>query len=166
MVPLTRLDRNTTKQWEKVGYSFHPFSVEGTTRTFDYGKPTTREDTAVPSNLSALCTLHTSEVLINGVLQGRQQADPHGASRVSRRKIWEAVVDVVGLAGEAATHAGEEEVVGNLRDLASDVGEGSYADAKIRCAAREEVKRVVKEVALKKWRRNEGDEGWMLSDSA
>jgi hypothetical protein len=75
-------------------------------------------------------------------------------------------VGVVGLAGEAATHAGEEEVVGNLRDLASDVGEGSYADAKIRCAAREEVKRVVKEVALKKWRRNEGDEGWMLSDSA
>ena len=169
MSPLTKLDNNTTDQLERAGYSFHPFSVKGTTRTFDYSKPTSKDDTAVPSNLSTLSTPHTSEILINGVLQGRQQSDPRGASSISRRKMWRAVVDTAEQAGEAGARAGEEgELVEltNLPDLVSDVGKGTYADAKMRCATREEVKRTIKKVALHGWRRNEGDDDWRLSDSA
>ena len=168
MNALTRLDKNTTKHWEKAGYSFHPFSVEGTTRMFEYGKPITREDTAVPSNLSALSTPYARQVLINGILQGYQQSDTRGLSSVSRRTMWWAVFDTAALAGEAAARAGERGEMVDLpvlHDVVSAVGK-SYADAKVRCAAREEVKRVVKEVALRGWKRNEGDDGWQLRGSA
>ena len=169
MSPVTRLNEDTTKQWEKAGYSFHPFAVEGTTRTFEYSKSTTKEDTAVPSNLSALSTPHAREVLINGVLQGRRQSDPRSGSSISRRRMWWVVFDTAGLADEAAARAGKRGEMVDLpvlHDVVSAVGERSYADAKVRCAAREEVKRVVKEVALKGWNRNEGDDGWKLRGSA
>ena len=169
MNPVTALEKNTTKRWEEAGYSFYPFSVEGTTRTFEYGKPTTKEDTAVPSNISALSTPYARQVLINGILQGYQQSDTRGLSSVSRLTMWWAVFHTAALAGEAAARAGERgEMVDlpYLHDVVSAVGERSYADAKVRCATREEVKRVVKEVALKGWRRNEGDDGWQLRGSA
>ena len=44
----------------------------------------------MPSNLCAVVTPQKQEILINGVLQGRKQEDPRGASCVSRRKMWEA----------------------------------------------------------------------------
>lgn len=172
MNPVTALDPNRTTEWEMAGYSFRPFSVKGTMRTFEYGKSTTQDNAAVPSNIAAVSTPHAREVLINGVLQGRQQLDPRGSSSVSRRKMWQAVADVAELVDEAALRFDtKEDMVGipvspDGGALAADVGEGSYAEAKSRCVAREDVKRVVKQIALKGWTKNEGDDGWCLNDSA
>ncbi|KAI6886061.1 hypothetical protein KC360_g2006 [Hortaea werneckii] len=135
--------------WQSAGYSLNFFEVAPTSRRFEYEKA----DGASASNISAFSTPHRQETLINGVLQGRKQSDPKGASTVSRRRIWD---DVAAL---AAAVGGTE---GFVRHGFLD--SGSYASMKAGAVleARSGVKKMVREEALKGWQRNFGDEEWSL----
>ncbi|KAJ4360938.1 uncharacterized protein N0V89_001507 [Didymosphaeria variabile] len=85
------------------GYLWRPFSVLPTSREFAWSRrmvPT--EMKAMSSNLSAVWTPGWQESLIGGVLQGRKQFDPRGASRICRRGLWEVAVRVAGIVGVPA----------------------------------------------------------------
>lgn len=133
------------------GFFFRPFTVKTTKREFDFSKRAAGAPMA--SNLSALYTPRRREVLINGVLQGRKQMDPKGASCVSRRRMWESVL-------ESAEKAGMP--LGSIFD-----GRATYSKIKTSEALekREQTKRDVRERALKGWKRNDGDEYWSLDQS-
>ena len=145
MAPLAAPD--VQERWRRIGYPYQSFQVLGTEREFEYSRRR-RTSSPTPSNLSIVITPYSREVLINGVLQGRKQEDPRGASCASRRRMWEAVRAVLG----------EE----RLSDRTQ-----TYAEMKARQSLeeREVVKRDVRNVALKRWKRNEGDERWALEDA-
>ncbi|OAG06499.1 uncharacterized protein CC84DRAFT_1146686, partial [Paraphaeosphaeria sporulosa] len=88
------------------GYRWSPFSVLSTSREFAWSRrmvpPSSK---AVSSNLSAVWTPSWQETVIGGVLQGRKQFDPRGASRICRRGLWEGAVRVATVGGiSALTH--------------------------------------------------------------
>lgn len=120
--------------------------MKTTSRTFTFAKPTKSDPNVLPSNLSTLWTPQRQETLINGVLQGRKQLDPKGASCVSRRLLWKAALDVALIVGMSV------------------LGKRTYAEMKSshELEARESIKRDVKEMALKPWFKNKGDEGFAL----
>jgi len=150
------------RRWREMGagFAFRPFDVTTTRRVFEYGKQLAAgveaQRNTVPSNLSVLYTLGCGErsgrqeILTNGVLQGRKQLDPKGASCASRRRMWEGVVDVLRAAG--------------VGTLAERVQKGTYAQMKgsEQLAPRKRVKRDVLETSLKGWKANLGDDDWML----
>ena len=147
----------TQKAWRRAGYGFNPFEVKTTSREFEYSKRSGRTTNvtspappAISSNLSALWTAKKQEILINGVLQGRKQFDPKGASCASRRSMWKAVLDVAGAVGVPA--------------LQSEVAGRSYAEMKSSklLEGRQVVKTDVRKLALQGWKSNIGDEAWTL----
>ena len=86
------------------------------------------------------------ETLINGVLQGRKQVDPRGASAVCRGKIWKAVVEVIVLLGVPA-----------LRRVLSHSNYTSLKEDNM-LKDRSHVKQVVRDQSLTGWIRNAGDD--------
>lgn len=142
--------RVLTSMEEKEGYAFRPFKAMGTSRVFEYAS----KEEARGSDLSALWTPHKQEILINGVLQGRKQLDPRGASCVSRRSMWALARDVADLAEEGGiqtAHALERST------------SKTYAEFKLSASgARESVKEDARKRALQGWRQNLGDEEWSI----
>ncbi|KAF2744859.1 hypothetical protein M011DRAFT_159385 [Sporormia fimetaria CBS 119925] len=134
------------------GHAFIPFTVQPTTREFAYSRRSVLpNEKAVPCNISAVSTSRFQESLIGGVLQGRKQMDPRGASKISRQGMWKAVLQVAGVVGVP---------------VLKDVLEGKrYADVK-GAAVLEGRRRVKEDVrgVLKGWVRNTGDEGWGLHE--
>lgn len=130
---------------EHEGYAFRPFEVKGTSRVFEYAV----QEEARGSDLSALWTPHRQEILINGVLQGRKQFDPRGASCVSRREMWKLARDVAAEVGEGEDESFSAETYKAAKGAGSD--------------AREAAKERARDKALKGWRRNTGDEDWSLN---
>lgn len=135
------------KVWQLTGYSFKPFVVDTTSREFDFSKGSDRR--AVASNLSALWTSSHHEALINGVLQGRRQLDPKGASVCSRSTMLQAVLAVLTDLGAA-----DPKMNPNSYD-------GLKASRYL--AGREGVKKTVRGLALQGWKRNKGDDDWTLN---
>lgn len=91
MKPIT----NTT--WRE-GYAYHPFQTKTTEINFTYSRNHNSETaTAKSCNISAIWTPRIQETLINGVLQGRKQTDPRGASALSKIKMWELFQRINGL---------------------------------------------------------------------
>ncbi|KAI7586014.1 hypothetical protein KC316_g5848 [Hortaea werneckii] len=135
--------------WQSAGYSLNFFDVAPTSRKFEYEKV----DGATASNISALSTPHRQETLINGVLQGRKQSDPKGASAVSRRRFWEDV---------AALAAALGDMEGFVRHGVLDSSSYASLKAGAMLGARSGVKKLVREEALKGWQRNFGDGEWSL----
>lgn len=132
------------------GMEFRAFDVKATSREFAFAKSSAGEE-MVSSNLSAMWTPMRREVLINGVLQGRKQMDPKGASCVCRRRMSENVLEV-------AAKPGCEEVMALLGK------DSTYAQIKgsQMLEEREKSKTHARETGLKGWMRNEGDEDWRL----
>jgi len=131
-------------------YSFRPFKVSGTSLDFQYSRRTSPGVTCVPSNLAAIAYGEKQECLINGVLQGRKQTDPKGASSLSRRRMLELLVDLLEAVDDhpAATRARQS----------------TYADIKSSqlFSSRQSMKQRVRSIALKGWKKNLNDEGWCL----
>lgn len=71
------------------GYAYNPFSVKTTEIEFAYSRGHGSKDGGKSCNISAVWTPGIQETLINGVLQGRKQGDPKGASKLSRSGMWE-----------------------------------------------------------------------------
>ena len=82
-----------------AGYGFQPFRVENTEITFQYSRRAagTNLNGCKSSNISAVWTQCHQETLINGVLQGRKQTDPKGASALSGLRMWMLLLETVGL---------------------------------------------------------------------
>jgi tRNA-specific adenosine deaminase 1 len=73
------------------GFNCRPFDVRTTVVNFDFSRHHlfSPKGQLKSSNISAVWTPSVQETLINGVLQGRKQDDPRGASAVSRKRMYD-----------------------------------------------------------------------------
>ncbi|KAI9806348.1 MAG: hypothetical protein M1825_006463 [Sarcosagium campestre] len=147
--PEGRLKPIAGRQWAG-GYSHHSFAVRSTGLDFDDSKRTSaacRQKT-FPSNLSCIWTPHLEESCINGVLQGRKQEDPKGASRICKWSIWVAVGECLGMIDDAALA-----VLTKASETTYDAIQQSQF-----LAVRRGVKDEVRTRALLGWTRNGGND--------
>lgn len=141
------------RSW-KAGYAWTPFDVRGTTREFAWsrraGGSASTAEKSIASNISAVYTPSWQETLIGGVLQGRKQFDPAGASKVCRRSLWRVAVQAAGLVGAPM--------------LVEALGQDAYGLMKRSevLAARRRVKEDVRSGNLKGWVANAGDDDFGL----
>jgi tRNA-specific adenosine deaminase 1 len=139
------------KDWKgsQAGYGFRPFEVRTTRNKFAYSAQGAE---AGGSNLSALYTPRRQEILVNGVLQGRKQYDPRGASSASRRGLWRLALEVAVMVGTPA--------------IVKALNQPTYAMAKENANhAREEAKQMAWDKALMGWKRNERDDAWSVEEA-
>ena len=103
--PNGRMVSATQTKW-KVCYQYRPFEVICTNKEFKHSRRRSDIEVLTPkaSNISTLWTPRFHETMINGVLQGRKQTDPRGASSVCRARIWRAVLDVAALLSMPMIH--------------------------------------------------------------
>ena len=136
MKPLTQITWNE-------GYAYNPFSVKPTALNFAYSRNhNSRTASSKSCNISAIWTPGLQETLINGVLQGRKQTDPKGASALSQIKMWELFQEINRLvSGSSVPIDLPYEKLKELDQLAS----------------RRQVKEETKRVALKGWDGMGGD---------
>lgn len=128
-----------------------PFTVVPTKREFSWSRRAVGTgEKGVASNLSAIWTPAWQETLIGGVLQGRKQVDPRGASAICRRGMWKVAVQFAAAVGVV----GIQQVLGKRR----------YADVKSDRAFddRRSVKRSMIDKGLNGWVKNAGDDDWSL----
>ncbi|KAM0356042.1 hypothetical protein ACHAPU_000435 [Fusarium lateritium] len=137
------------------GYSFREFSVVTTDLEFEFSKRAVkaRADKISASNLAAVWS-HSGfeENIIGGVIQGRKAFKTNGASRTSRRSMWEAASELAGTIGES------------YNATATDLASGTYHDFKEGrlTVYRQEVKHNARETALMGWIRNDGGSDFQL----
>lgn len=129
-------------------YSFKPFFVETTTLEFVFSKRGVGKtlETLVASSLATAWSLRgVEETLVNGVVRGRRAFDPRGASRMSRRQMWQA----------ACVLAGQRDVPS---DLKQQLFVKTYQEAKggPLLATRRQVKADAYALALTGWVKNDG----------
>jgi tRNA-specific adenosine deaminase 1 len=147
-----RLASVSDERW-KGGYTWLPFTVTPTSREFAWSRRNIAPgQKAVPSNLSAVYTPAWQETLIGGVLQGRKQLDPRGASAVCRRSMWNVAVKVAAAVGVPLV----VKVVGKRR-YEEVKGDEAFDE-------RRRVKEDIKMGGLKGWKKNAGDEDFALGD--
>lgn len=108
-----------------------------------------------------------AENIIGGVLQGRRQTDPRGASQVSRARMWALARDVGEMAAAKDRGCGDDHVVAAVAAAAVAVvpGSGTYREVKGSLALRRRRRAKARAVrdALTGWVRNAGDDGFRLS---
>jgi tRNA-specific adenosine deaminase 1 len=76
------------------GYYYRNFNVVNTAIEFEFSRRAIENCAKyVPSNISAIWCPYQQEVLAGGIRQGRKKMDPHGASGISRLRMWEAVMN-------------------------------------------------------------------------
>ncbi|KAJ4304844.1 hypothetical protein N0V90_000372 [Kalmusia sp. IMI 367209] len=138
------------KQWQG-GYTWHAFEVHSTHREFDWSRRAIRDGLkAAPSNLSAVWTPMWQETLIGGVLQGRKQFDPRGASAICRRSMWKVALQIASVAG--------------VPTLSRALGKARYEEVKANevLVDRRKVKEDVRREGLRGWAKNTGDDDFGL----
>ncbi|KAF1934788.1 tRNA-specific adenosine deaminase [Clathrospora elynae] len=148
---LKALNQKQVEKW-KGGYQFRPFEVEPTNREFAWSRRAVSSfEKSVSSNLSAVWTPNWQETLIGGVLQGRKQLDPRGASKICRRAMWMEAVKVTGLlSGVVVREALRKRTYGDMKETEA-------------LEKRKSIKQDVRK-ALKGWARNTGDDDFDLKD--
>jgi len=169
------------KIWEG-GYHFQEFKILTTEKDFLYSRRQALKtgEKLVPSNIASLSGLRPtdSETLIGGTLQGRKQFSLPGASRVSKRRMWQFALGLAAIScrnilldldtgklekNDRKSFDGNEQeekmssddhpVVKCLKaDTYGEIKEGQLLQERRR------VKREVREIALKGWVRNIGGE--------
>ncbi|KAF2264906.1 hypothetical protein CC78DRAFT_214946 [Lojkania enalia] len=143
------ITKEMEERWRATGggYEFKEFGLRATEKEFRYSRRSLlASEKAVASNISAVHTPYFQETLIGGVLQGRKQFDPRGASAICRRSLWKAMIEIAALASMPA--------------LVDVLNKGTYMDVKSRelLKSRRDVKDDVKKFALKGWVRNSEDD--------
>ncbi|KFY66879.1 hypothetical protein V497_00662 [Pseudogymnoascus sp. VKM F-4516 (FW-969)] len=151
------------------GYSFQDFKMMTTTREFVFSRRDTEgspllSDTISPSNIAASWSPYFEETLIGGVLQGRKQNDPKGASVVCKRKMWELARDITRLLDLESSSSLEnslslvgEDGAGEPRRTYEDMKQGQLLQD--RMTAKTNARKT-----LKGWVRNDGDERFTLDE--
>lgn len=137
-------------------YAFVPFRMDTTTQDFGFSKRAVaaRTDKTSASNLAVAWTRDgLEEGLIGGMLQGRKQFSPKGASAVSRRGMWNMAREVAALL---------EDGEGDRIRSALDVKTYDEVKGVELLDGRRAVKTEVRREALKGWLPNMGDGGFTL----
>lgn len=137
------------------GYSFKDFSTLTTGLEFEFSKIVVkaRADKISASNLAATWSLSGfEENIIGGVIQGRKAFKANGASRTSRRSMWEAASDLANMLSDGCSAT------------ALYISSGTYHGIKQGqlTAHRRRVKDETREVALIGWIRNDGGSDFQL----
>ena len=138
------------------GYCFSPFKIHTTTREFAYSRRCPGVDNVkfAASNMATAWTENgLEEGIIGGILQGRKQSDPKGASLTSRRKTWSLVLEVSELVEE---QAGQETQILFHSTSYQHVKDG------VVLAGRSKVKDYIRAQVLRGWVRNTGDSGFAI----
>ena len=134
------------------GFRFRPFAVLSTDVEFFHSRRGGTQLCRVlkGSNMSTLWTPLVQQCLINGVLQGRKQDDPRGASAISRRMMWRIA----------------KEVGQGCKSVAESLGKMRYIDVKSSDSTnqRRMVISFVRDTALKGWICNKGDDVFHLEN--
>lgn len=144
------LTKETENRWIG-GYAWHGFTVRATRREFAWSRRAVKKtEKPAPSTLSTVWSPRWHESLIGGVLQGRKQFDPRGASVVSRRSMWRKAAQIAVAVGVPALL----EVLSN-----GDYGHVKMGDV---LAARRQVKEDACTKGLNGWIRNIGDDEFSL----
>ncbi|KAL9074048.1 MAG: hypothetical protein Q9157_004516 [Trypethelium eluteriae] len=150
---LGRFDNlNSHRDWSG-GYRFYPFRVETTTREFAFSRRGAKNgQRIVPSNLGLVWTPDWEETLVGGVIQGRKQGDPRGASKICRRGMSKAVVETITAIERTnfAKKTAKEGTYGMLKNAQT------FED-------RIRVKQDVRREVLQGWVQNKGDEDFELN---
>lgn len=144
------VSQSLERSWQG-GYRWHGFEVQGTQREFLWSRRAVgKAEKAVPSNLSAVWTPAWQETLIGGVLQGRKQFDPRGASAICRVHMWKTAVTVAAVAG--------------IPILIQVLGKSNYGEIKASemLSTRRQVKEDVRREGLKGWIKNTGDDNFSI----
>ena len=83
------------KEWPG-SYRYQPFAIGITDLEFGFSRRFVAGTNGAlkGSNLSAVWNPGLQEILINGVLQGRKQTDPRGASAISRIMMLQTTVEI------------------------------------------------------------------------
>lgn len=155
--PSGRMSPLAGRAWEG-GYAFVPFAVRTTGEEFGFSKRAVAGRGAGRVGGSNLAVAWTAgeggveEGIIGGVLQGKKKVEVRGASRVSRRRMWEVAREVGGLLGDDGVGEGVRGVLEG----------GTYRDVKESgaLALRRQVKEEVWRDGLRGWVRNQGDDGF------
>lgn len=138
------------------GYSFRQFNIKTTNQEFQFSRRNKLrpEDKLVSSNLSTSWTPHHEETLVGGILQGRKQFDPRGASKVCKKGMWKLAVDIAAVLGMPAL------------DMAIVVGSYRAVKESQRLRDRRKVKEDVRAVLTKgdPWVKNDGGEAFGMVD--
>ena len=130
------------------GYKFKPFDVRTTNREFVLSRRN-REghcNGLKGSNMATVFNPWLQETLINGVLQGRKQTDPRGASAICNAQLWKTVIKICALMALPVLH-----------ELQHSATYRRVKESRL-FESRREVKEEVKNRALTGWIRNEGDD--------
>ena len=130
------------------GYSFHPFNIMTTSTEFAFSRRAIDATEKAPknSNISAVWTPGLKETIINGILQGRKQADLRGSSAISRMKTFKALSDLC-------------KILPMPRDIQSmSISTYSHFKGMALLSQRQTVKDDVRQNALRGWVRNAGDD--------
>ncbi|TID24311.1 hypothetical protein E2P81_ATG02612 [Venturia nashicola] len=145
---MSAINSEFTRKWN-AAFSFRPFRIVTTTLEFEWSRRGGKTGcTMLPSNVTAVYTPHFQETLIGGVLQGRKQHDPKGASAICRKRMWDAVRDVHAIMDlPMAMKASDAACYRHLKTLPG-------------LESRRRVKEDVRNVALKGWVKNEGDDSF------
>ena len=147
---LQRLTDETLQSW-RGGYRWQPFHVKPTERDFIWSRRrVAANEKALASNLSAAWTPSWQETLIGGVLQGRKQTDPRGASKICRRSAWSLAVQIATIAGAPAV------LEALTKATYFEIKDGAVLEA------RRKVKKETQKRGLGGWVKNEGDADFSL----
>ena len=143
------------KDWGN-GYRYSPFQILTTNREFQLSRRTSTSPALgkkhVASNLASWWMPTHDETLIAGVIQGRKQYDIRGASKLCKARMWKLALQVASFLSVP--------VLG--RCLRTERYDEVKQSALLK--GRQEVKREVRELALKPWIRNDGGDDFQLPD--
>ncbi|KAF2965968.1 hypothetical protein GQX73_g7607 [Xylaria multiplex] len=180
MAPLAMETRSRDRNG---GYTFQPFSVKTTDLEFTFSRRSTTtlppstspaidisKIKITPSNLSVAHTASgREETTLNGVLQGRKasEATIRGASFASRRRTWALAVEVAGLLSADESNTLQIQQALGASPSSTETSQTpaiTYRDLKNTplLEARRRAKQVARNLALKGWVRNLGDEDFAL----
>ncbi|KAJ4147867.1 hypothetical protein LMH87_002369 [Akanthomyces muscarius] len=135
-------------------YHFRPFSVAATTVQFEYSRRAvqSRTNSMTASNLAAAWSpSDVEESILGGVIQGHKPFLPRGASRMSRRSMWQSCRQLAGKLPEWPAISAHLAV-----DTHGQVKTGPLLEA------RNKVKARAREAALPGWIRNTGDDAFSI----
>jgi hypothetical protein len=151
---LSTLKKETIDGWSG-GFQYKPFQIRTTTAEFDFSRTTDqRRVMFIPCSKSGVWYPYAQEVISSGVIQGRKVTDPRGASEISRRKMWQAVMRVL----QILAHSDSKDDIHIHNDYRSLKADEQLLSRKI--------VKVDVTTALQGWTPNDGDDlftlGWFL----
>jgi tRNA-specific adenosine deaminase 1 len=148
---MSALQRDAIETWSPY-YNFQSFQVQTTDHEFPFSRRSgSPGQKMIPGNLTAVFTPHFQEALIGGVLQGRKQGDPRATSAIARKSMWRRAADIAETIGSPI--------------LIESVRKTTYGEFKAAGLfdCRRRVANDVKNMVLKGWAPNSGDEDFALA---